>query len=165
MHSDLLCPSPHPSVLAPAQAGALRYPVGCFARGTGEFPIKHHHEMNSATLLCCLWKHRNPNQTAPRQAQHALKSRGVHQLWQKAAQSHTAPSSSPSAPGHSQAGGTASPLGSSHPWDGTWPSGQPARDTVRANTNCVTRSDQPSPPHPSPWTQLPPQCHFRAKTI
>lgn len=51
-------------------------PEGRCAQGTGEFPVKHHHGMNSAVLPCCLWERRNPNQTSPRQAQHALKYRG-----------------------------------------------------------------------------------------
>lgn len=117
------------------------------------FPGKHQHEMNSAVLPCCLWEHRNPNQSTPRQAQHALKYRGggVH----KAEQFHTAPlllllqPLVPAlSPGTARLGGTASPVGSSHPWDGTWHSGQPARGTARANCKCMELSETALTPQP-----------------
>lgn len=114
------------------------------------FPVKHHHGMNSAVLPCCLWKCRNPNQTTPRQAQHALKHRGEHKLWQKAG---SVTESSPPLPRVPPGWGTASP--------GVAPgTGAPARGTGRANCNGIDSSETAPLPH---LTQVPPQSHSELK--
>lgn len=148
-------------------AGAHRYPRAVLPVVQVNFPVKHHHETNSAALPCCLWKHRHPSQTSPRQAQHAPKrgesvSLGKRQAGFTELLSSSSPGAScgPSARaepgwGHRQPRGQQPPLG----WH--WHSAR----GPRGQTAMSAAPSMALAPPALALPQGPPQCHFRAKTI
>lgn len=131
-------PMPCPQLRLAHGAGAHRDAEGCV-----NSPGKHHHERNCPA---------ETQKSKVEQARTGPETQRGRELWQKGGQGQS-PCSSPPVPAASSSGlapGTQASL-PGLPW---------------GQTAMVWRSQRwPLLPDPCPRAQLPPQCHFRTKTI